>query len=122
MPFLLGVLLAYLFYIPCKKIEGQYHKMKNKWIKKRARGLSIFTVYIVVFIILILAFQFIIPNLGKSIADLANNIVPYYQNTINSLQNIPEDSILRQIDVQKIADSLKLLTKIGRSYFQTKNV
>lgn len=107
MPFLLGVLLAYLFYIPCKKIEGQYHKIKNKWIKKRARGLSIFTVYIVVFIILILAFQFIIPNLGKSIADLANNIVPYYQNTINSLQNIPEDSILRQIDVQKIADSLK---------------
>ena len=107
MPFLLGVLLAYLFYIPCKKIEGQYHKIKNKWIKKRARGLSIFTVYIVVFIILILAFQFIIPNLGKSIADLANNIVPYYQNTINSLQNMPEDSILRQIDVQKIADSLK---------------
>ncbi len=107
MPFLLGILLAYLFYIPCKKIEKLYKKPKNKFLRKRARGLSILTVYLIVLVILILAFQFIIPNLAMSITDLANNIVPYYQNTINSLKNIPEDSILRQIDVQQIADSLK---------------
>lgn len=41
-----------------------------------------------------------------SIADLANNIGTYYQDTMSSLKNIPEDSVLRKIDVQAISDSL----------------
>lgn len=106
MPFMVGILLAYLFYIPCKKIENTYQKAKSKLIRKKARPLSVFTVYLLAFIIIVLAFRFIIPNLAQSISDLASNIGSYYQNTINSLQNIPEDSILRQIDVQAIADSL----------------
>ena len=41
MPFIIGLLIAYLFYIPCKKVEKTYKKVKNpKWIAKRARGLS----------------------------------------------------------------------------------
>lgn len=106
MPFMIGILLAYLFYIPCKKIEKLYQKSKQKLVRKKARVLSVFTVYLLALIIIILAFRFIIPNLTQSISDLASNIESYYQNTMNGLQNIPEDSILRQIDVQKIADSL----------------
>lgn len=106
MPFMIGILLAYLFYTPCKKIENTYQKSKIKLIRKKARVLSVFTVYLLAIIIIVLAFQFIIPNLTQSISDLASNIGSYYQNTINSLQNIPEDSFLRQIDVQAIADSL----------------
>lgn len=106
MPFMIGILLAYLFYIPCKKIEKLYQKSKQKLIRRKARALSVFTVYLLALIIIILAFRFIIPNLTQSISDLASNIESYYQNTMNGLQNIPEDSILRQIDVQKIADSL----------------
>lgn len=106
MPFLIGILLAYLFYIPCKKIEKLYEKSKRKFIKKKARAISVFTVYLLAIIILVLAFQFIIPNLAQSIADLASNIGTYYQNTISSLQDIPEESILRQIDIQAVADSL----------------
>ncbi len=106
MPFLIGILLAYLFYIPCKKIEKLYEKSKLKFIKKKARVISVFTVYLLALVIIVLAIQFIIPNLTKSIADLASNIGTYYQNTINSLQDIPEDSFLRQIDIQAVADSL----------------
>ncbi len=106
MPFIIGILLAYLFYIPCKKIEKLYQTSKLKFLKKKARVISVFTVYVLALVIIILAFQFIIPNLAQSIADLANNIGTYYQNTMNSLQNIPEDSFLRQIDIQAVADSL----------------
>lgn len=106
MPFMIGILLAYLFYIPCKKIEKLYQKSKQKLIRRKARALSVFTVYLLALIIIILAFRFIIPNLTQSISDLASNIGNYYQNTMNSLNNIPENSILRQIDVQTIADSL----------------
>jgi predicted PurR-regulated permease PerM len=106
MPFLVGVLLAYLFFIPCRATESFYKKSKLKLIRKKARTLSVFTVYIIAIILLILIIQFIIPNLAKSIADLASNIGTYYQNTIDSIKNIPEDSFLRKIDIQAVADSL----------------
>lgn len=106
MPFIIGILLAYLFYIPCKKIEKTYQKSRIKILHKKARPLSVATVYLLALIIIVLAFQFIIPNLAESITDLASNIGIYYQNTINNLQNIPEDSILRQIDMQAISEAL----------------
>ncbi len=106
MPFIIGILLSYLFYIPCKKVEKIYQKAKPKIFQKKARILSIFTIYILAAVIIILAFQFIIPALTRSITDLASNIGTYYQNTINSLNNIPEDSVLRQIDIQAISEAL----------------
>lgn len=106
MPFIVGILISYILYIPCKKVEKIYSKSKVKLIKKKARGLSVFTVYLIVLILLILAIQFIVPTLATSITDLANNLVGYYNNTMENLDNIPEDSILRKIDIGKIAESL----------------
>ena len=61
MPFIVGLLIAYLLYIPCRKIESIYKKSKKlKFIKKRARGLSILTVYIIVLIILIIAINYLL--------------------------------------------------------------
>ena len=65
MPFIIGILLAYLFYIPCRNLEKLYEKTKWKWVKNKARAISVFTVYIVVLILLILVFQFIIPTLTR---------------------------------------------------------
>lgn len=106
MPFIIGTLIAYIFYIPCRKIEKLYSKSKVKLIKKKARGLSVLTVYLVVLILIVLVLNFIIPTLATSINDLANNLVGYYNNTIQNIKNIPEDSILRKIDIEKIAKSL----------------
>ncbi len=106
MPFIIGILIAYIFYIPSKKIERFYSKSKLKLIKKKARTLSVFTVYLIALILIILAMNFIIPTLVTSFQDLANNLVGYYNNTIEGLKNIPEDSILRKIDIEKIASSL----------------
>ncbi len=106
MPFIVGILLAYLFYLPCKKIEKTYQKSKIKIVKKKSRALSILTVYLIVLIIIIIAMNFIIPTLATSITDLANNIVGYYNTTIANFENIPEDSFLRKIDINKIADIL----------------
>lgn len=107
MPFLIGILLAYLFYIPCKNVEKFYQKSKVKLIRKKARGISVITVYLIALVLLILAIQFIIPNLVQSITDLTANIGTYYQNAINNFNNLPEDSLLRQINIQAIADTLK---------------
>jgi len=70
MPFLVGILIAYLLYVPSKKLENLYLKAKkSKLLKKWARPLAIFTVYTIVIIILIMSFNFLIPVVVNSIID-----------------------------------------------------
>ncbi len=72
MPFLMGILVAYLFYIPCRQIESLYKKLKPKFIRKKARGLSIVTVYMMVILLVIILFNIILPVVLKSVIDLFN--------------------------------------------------
>ena len=106
MPFIIGIFIAYLFYIPCKKIENLYKKVKLKPIKNKARPLSIMTVYLIALIVLVLAITYIVPTLTASIKDLANNLTQYYNNTIQNFKDIPEDSKLKKIDIEEIANNL----------------
>ena len=94
-PFLLGILIAYLLYLPCKKIEKIYEKQKIKIIAKKARLLSVITVYAIVVLILVILINFIFPVLIESITELLSNIQWYYENAINSFNNLPEDSFLK---------------------------
>ena len=107
MPFLMGILLAYLFYIPCKKIEKLYKKIKFKIISKRARGLSVITVYILAVLLLMLVIYILIPALSKSIMELASNLPGYYQNAMNYINNLPEDSIVKKETIQEVIRNLQ---------------
>lgn len=108
MPFIVGLLIAYLLYIPCRKIESIYKKSKKlKFIKKRARGLSILTVYIIVLIILIIAINYLLPIVSSSIIDLVSNIQVYYNSLITNIDNLPEDSILKNEIVFDVIESIK---------------
>lgn len=108
MPFIVGLLIAYLLYIPCRKIESIYKKSKKlKFIKKRARGLSILTVYIIVLIILIIAINYLLPIVSSSIIDLVSNIQVYYNSLITNIDNLPEDSILKNEIVLDVIESIK---------------
>lgn len=108
MPFIVGLLIAYLLYIPCRKIESIYKKSKKlKFIKKRARGLSILTVYIIVLIILIIAINYLLPIVSSSIIDLVSNIQVYYNSLITNIDNLPDDSILKNEIVLDVIESIK---------------
>ncbi len=107
MPIFMGILLAYLFYIPCRQIEKLYRKIKPKFIKKRARGLSVITVYIIAILILVIVINILIPALSRSIIDLANNLPGYYQNAIDFVNNMPEDSFIKKESVQQVITSLQ---------------
>ena len=85
MPFIMGIFLAYLFYIPCTKFEKWYGKSKTKWIRKKGRTLSVFTTYLLAVILLIIAINFIFPTIKNSVTDLVNNIGNYYNDTIQNL-------------------------------------
>lgn len=108
MPFIIGVLLAYLLYIPSRKIERMYLKVKKpKIVAKKARGLSIFTVYVIVILLIIVAFKFLIPVISESIIDFINNFQGYYNLTMQNIDSLPEDSFLRNEIVLDIINNVK---------------
>ncbi len=107
MPFLMGILIAYLLYIPCRQMEKLYKKSKNKFINKKARGLSVLTIYIIALLIIIIAITIIIPALSRNIMDLANNLPRYYQNVLNFVDNMPENSIIKKESIKQIITNLR---------------
>lgn len=114
MPFFMGILIAYLFYIPCRQIEKLFKKIKFKFINKRARGLSIIAVYIIAILLISIIINILIPSLSKSIVDLANNLPGYYENAKNFINDMPEDSLIKKESVQEIISNLEKIdiTKI----------
>lgn len=115
-PFFIGTFIAYLLYIPCKKIEEAYKKSKNKLVKKCARRLSIITLYLIVFLLIIILFNVILPVVVESVKDLVNNIQGYFEIAIANYNNLPEDSILKS-DIVK--DTISNIQNIDiRQYFQ----
>jgi len=113
-PFILGGLLAYIFYIPCKKVENIYNKSKLKIVKKTARKLSVLTVYIIALLIIIISINVILPTISNSIVELVSNLPEYYKNAIKMSENLPENSIISQINVEQIVNALQSIdfTKI----------
>lgn len=107
MPFVMGVLLAYIFYIPSRKMESIYRKSKLKLISKKSRWLGIFTVYLIVIILCILTVKFVLPSISQSITDLLENLPTYYSNTLETIENASEDSILNKINAEEIIKSLQ---------------
>lgn len=107
-PFAAGILIAYILYIPCKKIEEMYLNVKKiKLIRKKARPLSILTVYIIALILIIILFNFIVPPIIRSIIDLANNFGYYYESAIIKINDLPEDSFWKTEVITKIMQEIE---------------
>lgn len=115
-PFLVGILIAYLLYLPCRKVEEVYKKSKNKILKKSARKLSIITIYIIAFLLIVILFNVILPVIIESVIDLINNIQGYFEIAINKYNSLPEDSILKGDVVQDTINSIQNINV--KQYFQ----
>lgn len=101
-PFLEGILIAYILYSPCKKIETRIKKFKNKFISKHARIISIAMIYITVIVLVFLFMNVIIPTIVSSIADLISNAQTYYNAVISESPNLSiapfiQDNILKPV-------------------------
>lgn len=104
-PFLMAILVAYLLYIPSRKIESIYRK--NKIFQKRARGLAVATTYILAILVIALLINILVPMLSDSIKDLAAHLPGYYENTIDYIKNLPEENILKSNLVQNAIKKLQ---------------
>ena len=75
MPFVIGIIIAYVLYLPSKKIENLF---KKKTKLKHTRGISITIVYALAIAAISIIIKFIIPIIVDSINDLVSNIQTYY--------------------------------------------
>ena len=92
-PFLSGLLLAYLLYIPASRIEKIFSR--SKVFKKKARGISVLLTYILAILVIILVINVILPIITDSIVELVSNFQGYWNSAINRLNALPEDSFLK---------------------------
>ena len=106
-PFLMAILLAYILYIPCKKIEGIVKSSKNNFIKKHFRGISVFITYLITILAIFIIINIVIPNIITSVKDLIQNVPNYYNSTIDYLKNIDEESIFSKINAKEYVEQLQ---------------
>lgn len=107
MPFLIGILIAYLLYLPAKKMEQGLLKAKGKLIRKKARVISIFLTYVIAILILAIIINFVLPTIIESVIELVNNLPGYYSSLTETLDNLPEDSIWNQINAKGIMQNIE---------------
>jgi len=113
-PFIIAVLVAYIFYIPCRYIERLYKKMKMP--HKLARLLSTLTVYVLAILLIIVSLNIFLPAISRSVVDLANNLPTYYRNAISFINDLPDDSPIPKENIQNV---IKELEKIDITHFFT---
>ena len=102
--------------MPCKNIEKAYLKSKNKWVKKRARSLSVTTVYLIVTLLIIILFNVILPVVIESVIDLFESVPSYFEIVLNKYNSLPEDSVFKGEMVQ---DTIKNLQSVNiKQYFE----
>lgn len=108
MPFIIGILIAYILYIPSKKVESFYRKFKRpRFISKKARPLAVFTVYLIALILIIIAFRFLIPAVANAVVDFVNNFQGYYSTMMKAIAELPEDSVFKSEEVLNIVNEIK---------------
>ena len=114
-PFFVGIFIAYILYMPCRKFEMFFRKRKLKLLKRRARTFSIITVYLIIVLILVVLFSVIFPVVWDSVTDFVSNIQSYYETAIDRYNSLPQNSILKSEQVNSFIDSIKHLDI--REYF-----
>lgn len=117
-PFFAGLLISYILFMPCKKIENALSKSKLKFVKKKARGLSVIATYIIFVLIMVIIINCIFPVLKESVVELVSNIPGYYETLVNKYEELPEDSVLKS-DV--IKDKMTELSNIDMKQFLSIN-
>ena len=112
------ILKPYILFMPCKKIENALSKSKLKFVKKKARGLSVIATYIIFVLIMVIIINCIFPVLKESVVELVSNIPGYYETLVNKYKELPEDSVLKS-DV--IKDKMTELSNIDMKQFLSIN-
>ena len=107
-PFIGGIILSYILYVPCVKVENLLKGKKEKgFIVKHSRGISITIVFVLAIIFISLILLFIIPKLIESVTELAGEIPNYYKEARQYINSLPEDHLLKTATATNITNNIE---------------
>ena len=113
-PFLFGILVVYVLYIPCEKLERLYGKSQRGFIVKKARLLSVLSVYSALLLAVVLIVTFAIPVLIRNLIEFTSSLPAYYKHI---MEKYPNSAFLSSFDLPsliQLADPIKL-EQLGKS-------
>ena len=118
-PFFVGIFIAYLLYMPCRKFETFYRRTKIKLLKRKARTFSIITVYLIIVAIIVILVSFIFPVVWDSITDLReyfnfDRVMEYISSAISAVTGIVDVFVAVIVSIYVLAERGKILTFVKR--------
>ena len=113
-PFLFGILVVYVLYIPCEKLEHLYIKSKRSFIVKKARVWSVLSVYAALLLAVVLIVTFAMPVLIKNLIEFTGSIPVHYKHI---MEKYPDSVFLSSFDMSSLIqlfDPIKI-EQLGKS-------
>ncbi len=111
MPFIVGVILAYVLYLPERNIEKVLSKTKKDgFFNKHKRVLSIIMIYVVVALVVYGFIKIISPVVSDSVGEFVKNVPDYYNKLedIEILNNEIGDYLVDQLNKIDISSILSI--------------
>lgn len=108
-PFLVGIFIAYLLFLPSRKLENILLKSKSKFLRKKSRVISVFIVYAIVIIAIVILIMFIFPIILQGVIDLVTNIPVYYDQIMQKINALPDDSFIKGDILNQVSEQIQKL-------------
>lgn len=127
-PFIIGLLIAFVLYIPVTKLENLIKKIKKPFFPNHARGLSVAAVYLIAVGLIAVILWMIIPKLASSLMDLINRLPAYFDTAVNlikeyvpanlfnidsALEGFTPDKIMSYFDLSQLSTYAQGVFKFG---------
>lgn len=101
-PFVIGFVIAYIFNMPCKKLDARLKKSKYGILNRNSKAISIVSVYFIAVLLLIIVIRSIVPALYKNIVDLYYNVPKYFEQAISALVKWQQEHNIKLFEVDKL--------------------
>ncbi len=101
-PFVIGFVIAYIFNMPCKKLDAGLKKSKYGILNRNSKAISIVSVYFIAALLLIIVIRSIVPALYKNIVDLYYNVPKYFDEAISALVKWQQKHDITLFEVDKL--------------------
>ena len=127
MPIMLGVILAYIIYLPEKRLEVKFEKSKKDLLKNHSRTVAMFICYLSLVLIIFVFINIIGPILKNSVSDFVTNI-PRYIKKVETIElfdnNVGKQFIdtIKKTDFTKYIDSSKVSTYVSSTISFVKGI
>lgn len=87
-PFIGGIVIAFVLYKPAFALEKLCLKSEKKFFKNNARGISVLSCYLALFILLAVILYLLLPRLFGSAMNFVQNLPSYYTSAIEYLKGM----------------------------------